>query len=344
MRGFCFWAIVGYNQQMIELTRMDKRSGVLYPYIYVVLFCFSQLILAKDFSSSQQNVLSVELMSQVVQGTATEYVFWGGSSGHKASELIWSIDNVPLYGIDIGYVVRDRFRISLKWAETISDRDSVMDDFDWVDSWSDPDNILATEEWTHWSHHDDTRLTKGSIAELTGEILHPINRGLYLGFIVGVTRDFWSWDAYGGSYIYSQDGFRDISGNFDSDELLISYQQEFITPYIGVGIYQNYGRFHFSGKISGSGLVIGKAIDHHYARALKTVDRFLLGRMLRLELYTAYELGRQLSLQTALNYQKYDLMVGDTEWTEDGVMTTYANGAGADLEYLTLTFGFGVKF
>lgn len=287
--------------------------------------------------------ITARLQAGYLTGEANGYVYWPQAGGHKASQLIWKIDDIYMIGAGVSIKPLRRLKPLLRlglainadvWFN-ISNGSGTMDDYDWKEpGW----------DWTDWSHHENTDVTRGIMVDINVE-LTPFKAGpvRFSGFL-GYKRDNWEWEARGGSYIYSEDGFRNTSGTWPDDELGITYEQIFYVPYIGIGVNGNFGAFDLKARLIGSPLFYGEAVDHHHKRDLVVYDDFIGKSMIAFDIAGACTFTNHLALQMALNYTKYDTMKGDAEWHEKGVVTTYHDAAGADLETTMFSLSFLYTF
>lgn len=256
---------------------------------------------ATDSGVSVNGRLSVGLLN----GEGNEYAY-NARNGQKLSELIWSFDNNLMLGaglsIETGRWLTVNGDVWLKLSDS-----STMDDYDWR---------IGNFTWTDWSTHDDVELTTGTMFDLNTEI-HFLRSGQSSLFgIVGLKKDNWAWDARGGSYVYSVNGFRDTTGSFAPGELVISYEQDITTPYLGLGFATSSERFSFLVRIIGSPFVSASADDTHYLRQLRFEDDFSGGTMLGLDLAFTYFLTPRLAIHGALHYQDFDEIKGDSVITD----------------------------
>lgn len=128
-----------------------------------------------------------------------------------------------------------------------------MKDYDWLDG--------EDEDWTHCSDHPNTTVQKAWQAEFAATAWAFKRENMALGVMLGYQRNEFGWQAKGGRYNYSSDeGFRDLSGQFPAGVKGITYEQSYDTPYIGlVGHYtwrdwSLEGRFKTQPVGQGSGL------------------------------------------------------------------------------------------
>lgn len=266
--------------------------------------------------------LSVGLGAGYMTGESRELVYWPEYGNHKASELIWKIDNVYMTNVNATLDIHDTFYIHLDGWFNIGDGDGTMDDYDWLTIGSD---------WTDWSHHDDTDVTTATIFDISGG-WNAINKEKFtLSTLIGYKRDEFAWESYGGSYIYSTNGFRDDRGNFAAGQPGIGYEQTFTTLYFGIGL-----RFDLTEMVSVGGRVIyspivnAEAVDNHYQRNLVTYDDFSDGDLFGLDLSVLFNISEKVDLNVGYSYLNYDEMQGDSDWHYGSTVYSYSNGAGAD--------------
>jgi len=258
-------------------------------------------------------------------GEAHEFVYWPHRGGHKASELIWDIDSLYMLGLGATVQAREWLSINIDTWFNLGDGSGYMEDFDWA---------IPGTDWTDRSIHDNTDVTKGFILDVNAEMTAFSTNQVQLTGIVGFRRDNFEWQASGGSYLYSVNGFRDMSGTFPNDELGITYEQTFNVPYVGIGFKGDFDRIHLAAKITGSVFVSGEAVDHHHQRNLVTTDDFSNESMIALDISFGYDISNNIGLEVAYAYEKYDTMKGDSVWefNNEGVRIEYNDSAGAELE------------
>jgi plasminogen activator len=259
----------------------------------------------------------------VLNGEANEIVY-DTSNGAEISHLEWQIDNVAMVGAGISFTPASWLKINTDIWVNISDGSGSMDDYDWTSS-----NL----PWTDWSHHDDMTVDQIFFFDLNAEM--PVLKrqaGTIFG-IVGVKRDNFEMSASGGDYIYSNNGFRDSTGSFPDDLQVISYEQTYTVPYLGLGFQADYHPLSFTGRIIGSGLVDLETKDTHYLRNVVFEDDFETGNMLALDVGFTYSFSNRLQLMGGFHYQYYDEVKGSTTITNlsTGEVATYSgDSAGSD--------------
>ncbi len=313
-------------------------------FLLLPLYTWAQVLLP---SADKKNIdigdISVHLNAGMLIGTANEYVY---SGDYTLSRLIWEIDN--LYMAGGGFSLNKNGLISMQadlWLK-VMDGSGVMDDYDW---------LAGDLPWTHWSHHPDTAVTKGTIFDLCFEIAPDRLKYEYLGFsgFAGYRFSDFKWESRGGSYIYSSvneagtelTGFRNLSGDFKDGEPAISYRQTYNLPYLGLGAVGRLGNFRLAAKLIGSLFVFGKAVDNHHMRDMVTYAWFNWGQMFSSDLSAQYSITQHSALKAAFSYSAYGKLRGDTEYHfADGSVITYENAEGADFETVMFSLSYVYDF
>lgn len=268
-------------------------------------------------------LFSMSLGSGYLTGESTELVYWPEFDNHVASELTWDIDNLFMVGIGVGMVVADRFEFNFSGWFKATDGEGSMDDYDWQ---------VPGADWTDWSHHEDTDVTDGSIIDLSFAYSFIYTPNIALKVIGGYKHDNFGWEARGGDYTYSVNGFRDYSGSFPDGVQVVSYEQTMSSLYGGLGVEIFAGNFNLAGRFIYAPWVQADATDYHHLRNLVTYDEFDEGDMIAFDLSASYSFTTSLSMQVGYSYQYYDTVQGDSEWhyNDIGVVSSYPDGAGMD--------------
>lgn len=146
-----------------------------------------------------------------------------------------------------------------------------MVDTDWLD-------VRNPGRWTEESRHPDTHLNYANEFDLNvkGWILNEAD--YRLGVMAGYQESRYSFNAKGGSYIYSSDAENNIYdrgdiGTFSADKKLIGYKQIFRIPYIGLTSLYRYKSFELGTVLKYSAWVQGKDNDEHYSRNITFRDK-----------------------------------------------------------------------
>lgn len=245
----------------------------------------------------------------MLSGESKELVYNAGS-GTRLSELTWSFDNNVMVGGGLSIRFTRWLKINGDFWVAVSD-DSTMDDYDW---------LVDGYDWSDWSHHEDTELTTGTMFDVNAEFsfYRPSNFNFF--GVAGIKRDNWAWDARGGDYTYSVNGFRDTTGSFPDGLLGISYEQDLLTPYFGIGMAGGSENFTFTVRLVGSPFVDASATDTHYLKDLRFEDEFSDGTMIAFDVACAYHFTGGVSIAAGFHYQDYSDIKGYT------VITDLTNG------------------
>ncbi|MFT5702547.1 MAG: plasminogen activator [Desulforhopalus sp.] len=264
-----------------------------------------------------------------LSGESTELVYVPELNNYKLSELTWKIDNLFMVGVNGVLEVGSWLSFNFDGWFKATDGDGTMDDYDW---------LAQGYDWTHWSHHEDTDVTDGSIIDVSANFAFFRAQNAVLTGIVGYKRDNFGWEARGGDYTYSYGGFRDYSGSFADGELGISYEQTMESFYGGLGFSADFSnRFHLAGRVIYSPFVQGEATDYHHMRNIVFYDDFEDGDLIAFDLSGTFGLTEKLGLEVGFQYQKYDTMQGDGEWHSNGEVGYYEDGAGMDQSSTMIT-------
>ncbi len=231
-------------------------------------------------------------------GKATEYMYGAEGEGYTASELTWKIDSLYMVGLGATIQPLHWLGINVDTWFNIGDGDGYMQDYDWMEE--------TIQDWTHVSFHDSTSVKKGFIFDVNAEMTAFTNDKVRLTGILGFRRDNFEWEARGGTYTYSVNGFRNTSGTSPDGQLMISYEQTFEVPYMGIGIEGDFDRVHLGVKLIGSIFVSGQAIDHHHLRNLVVYDNFSNENMWGVDVAFGYDINDRIGIETAYKYVKYD--------------------------------------
>lgn len=239
----------------------------------------------------------------LLNGRSQEKVY---DDGEKLSQLTWDMKQVPTLHLGLAFHPLDWLSYDLRGWTRISDGNSHMKDYDWI---SDED-----VGWTHYSNHPKTRLKNAWQLEFAATAWALKREDVALGVMAGYQRSRFDWDSKGGSYIYSSDnGFRDLEGNFPGGEKAISYQQTYDTPYLGlVGLY-NLKNWTLESRFKYSQWVRARDFDTHHMRDLTfSGSNGNTGRMQSLALGLTYNVNPQLSVKAGIDHQVYTSTKGST--------------------------------
>jgi plasminogen activator len=279
-----------------------------------------------------------------ISGEANEWVYDGG---YVLSQLIWEIESLTMIGVGATVELNKWFTLQGDLWGMAADGSGTMDDYDWM---------VPGTDWTHWSHHEDVDVTQGRIVDLSVEVFpfrglddHPVS----VCGVLGHRMENYEWEARGGSYVYSDSGFRDSSGSFTDGELGITYEQKLHVTYVGVVASYQWENFDFGFRLIGSPFVYGDADDRHHMRDLEMHASLENGDMYSVGLSLSYHLSeffkdRQIVLSGSVVYTEYDTITADSTytWNDEGSTTesTYNDAEGSDLETTMASLALSVTF
>ncbi|GBE53292.1 coagulase/fibrinolysin precursor [bacterium BMS3Bbin14] len=252
-------------------------------------------------------IVSGHVGAGYLSGESTESVYNAASSGYKLSELTWRLRDVFMFNAGVSVQPTTWLKLHGDIWVKVNDGNGSMDDYDWfVEGW----------DWTHWSHHNNVELSEGLMYDLNAEF--PFYRFDKTTFsaLIGYKHDHWEWKARGGSYIYSTYALRDTVGTFPDNELVITYEQTFGVPYVGLAFDARLEKVTLTGRLIGSTLVKVEDVDHHHLRNLLIENDFDTGSMVSFDLGGSYNFTDQFSLLAAYHYQIYYETKGSTKITD----------------------------
>lgn len=198
--------------------------------------------------------ISTDIGLGTLSGKTKERVY---RDGRKVSQLDWKYNNAAIIKGAINWDMTPWTTFSAAGWSTIAQRGGSMTDTDW-----DREDI---NEWTDYSRHPNTRLNYANEFDLNikGWLLNePDYR---LGLMAGYQESRYSFNATGGTYIYSENGgFRNEIGSHPEGEKGIGYKQRFKMPYIGLTGSYRYENLEFGGSFKYSGWVRSSDNDEHY--------------------------------------------------------------------------------
>lgn len=259
---------------------------------------------------------------------ANEYVYEGKA---KLSQLIWKSAYVSTLNGAVKVELPRDFYLDVRGTIGLGG-DGHMADFDWQ---------KPGMPWSDRSLHPDTRLDHYYVASLElGRTL--ISRdGTDIGLGAGFKYTDVQWSAWGGSYIYSDGGFRDTRGTFDPNEKGITYRQSWPAPYLGVNLSRHDGNWTFSGALQAGLTVESYDIDDHWVRSLRFYDYFETAPTISVAGAIDYTVWNNASLYLSGSFDRIFRARGDTKAvdTSTGETEWYDEGAGGDFRSATVAFG-----
>ncbi|HIG9582935.1 TPA: omptin family outer membrane protease [Escherichia coli] len=204
--------------------------------------------------------ISTDINLGALSGETKERVYDPEEGGRKVSQLDWKYSNAAILKGAINWDLIPWLSVGAGGWTTLNSRGGNMIDQDWIDS-------SFPGKWTDESRHPNTRLNYANEFDLNvqGWLLNePDYR---LGLMVGYQESRYSFNATGGTYIYSENGgFRNEVGSFPDRSKLIGYKQRFRIPYIGLTGNYRFDDFSFGAVLKYSGWGKSSDDDEHYTR------------------------------------------------------------------------------
>lgn len=294
---------------------------------------------AADFNPARMGAADTRLTAQAFVGylnaKSGEFSFDGAE---KISQLDWSIDNALIAGASLSFQANEWLALRAGGWTTIASA-STMDDFDWFDGFN------GFDSWTHWSHHPDTDTTRALELDLSAAADVGSLGGATFGVLAGYRFRTMKWLASNGTYIYSSEtGFRDETGTLAGP--LVRYEQNWHTPYLGLGVSATAGAFRLRGEVIGSPFVFARARDHHIARDLVFTENYRSAGMVGVSVAAERDFGSDWTLFGKADFQNYFLTRGNVRVQDirTGETLEFQDGAGASHHSLVFTLGLSRRF
>lgn len=264
---------------------------------------------------------------------ANEYVYEGKA---KLSQLIWESRYVSTFTGGLTVELPKDFYFRGKGVIGLGG-DGYMTDYDW---------LVQDKPWSDRSQHPDTRLNHyfvGSL-EIGRTVLSRDDTDLGLG--AGFKYTDVKWSAWGGSYVYSNNGFRDARGEFDPDQKGISYRQSWPVAYLGANLTHTSGAWTFSGSLQGGLALDAYDVDDHWVRKLRFYDYFETTPAVSVSGSVDYAVWNNASLYLGGSFDRMFRVRGDTKMvdTTSGAHRWFRDGAGGDYRSMTVSFGLKGRF
>lgn len=270
---------------------------------------------------------------------AHEYV-WDGAN--KASQLDWDTKGVVLYSAtahaDLGNDWTVKGKIDVGFGGN-----GHMVDYDWIPPFAADQSM---DGWSDRSIHPDTRLDhyfSGSIE--IGRDLFSDDRST-IGVNGGFKYTNVRWNAFGGSYIYSDGGVRNDIGELPAGTRGITYQQKIPTFFVGLDGAISLDRFTLSGGVKGGFTPGINDIDDHWLTQTRFYSDMKTAPVVMANAAVDYQLTPNASLYFAGNFENVFNKRGDARVidTTTGGVTNYANASGASFKTMSLQIGLRGRF
>lgn len=287
----------------------------------------------EELGKKRDETISITPSIGYLRSVSTENVY-DPVSRSKISQLDWKAQALTL---GARAAIRPLDNVTLRgslWAAVASDAD--MRDRDWMFGYQ------GSDTWTHQSLHPDTRVPKAWQADVSAAYRFFESGDIAVSALAGYRHYDIKYRAYGGSYVYSVNGFRDAAGIFNPDQLGISYRQQWDTPYLGLGTYYQGKNLSLAAEVYGGPVSFGRDRDYHALRYTLFTEKFTPSGMIGANIAVEYPITAALSLVARADYTKYMEAKGGTR-IYDGAAGQFARipkpGAGADAETLNVSLG-----
>lgn len=264
--------------------------------------------------------IDLSLYTGYVNGQSQELVLDGP---HTLSRIDWKINNLWVLGGTAKLnLYNDTIHFSLDgWNKLHADK-STMVDRDYQDN-NDP-NLLTDISW-----HPDTHLkTAYAIETEIAYDFHQFSFDCYQvkpGILLGYRYLKYDWSAYGGTFIYDN-GL--LVGEFAPGLLVISYEETFSIPYIGLQLdCQWKDCLNVRPYIKYTGLAGIRSLDFHALRDITFEDKLKNATYWITGVEARWNVWEWLDLDLRYSYEQLVKSKGTTKFIEDGEVG-YHNGAG----------------
>jgi outer membrane protease len=251
-----------------------------------------------------------------VSGSGQESVFTGDQ---KYSQLDWQINDVAMLNADIAVQISPWLGFKIGGGTKLSGS-SDMVDYDW---------LLPVNDWSDRSIHPDTEIDAANFVDGSARLALFRHPNFAIGTMAGMRWDQWAFQANGGSFVYSENGFRDDVGNFPSGEVGISYEQSIWTPYVGMTLMAEFDRLAFNASAKGSLWAVAKGTDQHHQTGVLYEDNVSGGTMYEFTVGASYQVTDSIAVKAGYEKLAYEEMRGST--TASVIGGGYKGSGGAQL-------------
>ena len=284
----------------------------------------------------------------VLEGTATELAIdYPYGTKFKVSELTWDLKDVVMAGVHGSVGIGRRFRLDLGVRSALTAGSGTMVDRDW----NYPDSVSASLEpnddnWTDESRHPDTTLDAGVILDQNVSVTALQAGAFSLRGILGFKYDTWKWSSRGGTYTYSTEYYRsrDATGSFPSGEEVITYEQQYSIPYLGIGASWVWPAVQIEAHLLYSGWVFANDSDYHVLRDLTFEGDFDGGTYVGLGMKAAWAFTPRWSATLGAEYQSIPEITGDVTVSGSEGSWFFADGGGIAMNALSVALGAAYRF
>ncbi len=292
------------------------------------------------------NFFSIGASFGQVQGTCSEKIFdYPLGKKFLLSDLKWDFRDVTLAGMMTSAGLGGWCRVNIGyWSAFLGGR-GFMVDHDWIYTNSTTETLVPDDtNWTHESRHPDTNLDGGSMFDLNVNILALRAAPFTLRGILGFKSDVWSWSARGGTYIYSNNGFRDTVGAFESQEQVIEYEQNYTLPYLGIGGNWSSPTFLMDIHLLMSPTTWASTTDFHNLRDTTFKGDYFGGYYVGVGLTVTWSITQRWAATLRGEYQSISRLTGDVTMTTSDDLWFFPDACGVGMDALMYSLGTSYRF
>ncbi|MCL9685001.1 omptin family outer membrane protease [Legionella maioricensis] len=227
---------------------------------------------------------SLDVSVGYLSGKSKELVY-DAPTGRKISELDWKISGESIIRGEANFHLFQWLDFNAQGWINLQQGRAVMDDYDWLN----PNQI----SWTHWSHHEDTKLRQANEFDLNLRSWFIQQTSYQVAGIAGYQRTLFSFLGKGGCFTYNNG---ENIGCFIPGESVIGYKQVYESPYIGLAGKYLVKSFEFNGMFKFSNRVNAKDVDQHYLRNLTFHEQSSQSKYYNVVLNAGYFIKPQIKL------------------------------------------------
>lgn len=272
--------------------------------------------------------------------TANEKVFAQTSGERLLSLLVWQ-NTAPIVSGDVKVRFGDAWTLRGHIDAAMSG-DSTMTDYDWVPPFA---TGTGMNDWSDRSITPNTSLDwylNGDIA--IGRDL-PISDALTLNVNGGFKYTDVKWSGVGGTFLYSEGGFRNKSGAF-ANIPVIDYRMQLPTVFLGLDANVKDGPWSLETTSKAGMTVYASDVDNHRLRNIRFVDQLSFSQVYSIDARLGYDFNDHLTAFLEGSYEKMFAVHGneDAYNAATGAVGHFNNAIGADLDVATVKAGLKGQF
>jgi plasminogen activator len=267
----------------------------------------------------------------VMWGEANEFVY-DPTNGRTVSQLIWKYDNNVVLNGGLEWKPSNWLALGFKGRVALTD-DSTMDDFDFNVPGCPPNGAGGT--LCH-SHHENTNLRRSGRIDLYTSATFYRAWGWSFSGLAGYQWEHSRWEAIGGTANYTV---------LPQNQSVISYQQWWEAPYLGLQAQGQWGAWSLGSRVIGSWWVNAHDEDNHHLKTTVFTENFKSSDMIGVNANVGYQISKNMSITLDYDYQEWFLAKGPTVInTPVGRTVIPGDAAGADNVTHSVSLGLKYKF